>query len=53
MSFMKISICRLVHTGTLSYDMSIVDLMANISQWKKGLYKNCIRICNKFYHKIK
>jgi hypothetical protein len=34
-----ISIC----TRTLSYDMSIVDLTVNISQWKNVLYNNCIR----------
>jgi hypothetical protein len=30
----KNSIWRLLRTWTLMYDMSIVDLMANISQWK-------------------
>ena len=40
----KNSIWRLIHTRTLSYDMSIVDLTANISQYKKELYNNCIRI---------
>ena len=30
----KNSIWQLIQTKTLNYDMSIVDLMANISQWK-------------------
>jgi len=43
LDFMK-SIWRLIHTRTLSYDMSVVDLTVNISQWKNMVYNNCIRI---------
>ena len=34
----------LIHFRTLSYDMSVLDLTANINQWEKVLYINCIRI---------
>ena len=40
----KNSMCQPIQTWTLSYDMSIVDLTANISQWENVLYHNCIRI---------
>jgi hypothetical protein len=43
LDFMK-SIWQLIHTRTLSYDMSVVDLKVNISQWKNMVYNNCIRI---------
>ena len=43
LDFVK-SIWQLIHTRTLSYDMSVVDLKVNISQWKNTVYNNCIRI---------
>ena len=40
----KNSIWQLIHTRTLSYSMSIVDLTATIGQWKNVLYDNWIII---------
>jgi len=40
----KISIWRLIHIKL--YDMSTVDLTANIRQWKNVQYNNWIRIDN-------
>ena len=49
----KNSIWWLIQTRTVSYDMSTVDLTANISLWEKVLtaYNNCIRIKDSLVHR--